>query len=177
MHKFKSWKNKHRICQESRHPELSFQTCLQHALNLLTTLIFLWIVYRDYELCRTEILKNSDGKLHKKLTIPVTLHGIWFHYSQNTKSWTRLEYIVYMSMCLFIWDVLFSMNLSHTYLDLWQINRSWFIIFDTWSQKPLASYRICSPGYWPCRHGVRWRGGSRFSDTSLYFLSITKGHV
>lgn len=65
MHKFKSWKKEHRICQDLRYLEWSFKTSLWHVLNLLITLTFLCNMYRDYEVCLTEILKNIDGKLHK----------------------------------------------------------------------------------------------------------------
>lgn len=104
-------------------------------------------MYRDDELCLTKILKNSEGKPHKKLnnntgyiykthilfyiiiyfmyyyilcTVYYMISGTITH--RNTKSRTMLEYFEYMSMCLFIWGVFFSMNLPHT--NLWHINRS-----------------------------------------------------
>lgn len=104
-YKFMTLKNELRICQESRHPELSFQTCPWHALNLLSTFIFLWFWHRDYELCLTEVLKSSHGK-HKKWTILAVLHGNCNITHRNAKLWTVFEYIIEMSECLVFWVVL-----------------------------------------------------------------------
>lgn len=111
MHKFKRWKNEHRICQDSRHPELSFQTCLLHALNLLTTLIFLWTVYRDYELCLTEILKNSDGKLHKKISNN-TGYTAWYLVPLLTEILNHGQHLDILHTCLCV-------CLSRIYLSVW----------------------------------------------------------
>lgn len=104
-YKFMTLKNELRICQESRYPELSFQTCPWHALNLLSTFIFLWFWHRDYELCLTEVLKSSHGK-HKKWTILAVLHGNCNITHRNAKLWTVFEYIIEMSECLVFWVVL-----------------------------------------------------------------------
>lgn len=95
-----------------------FKPGLWHAVNPLSTLIFLWFGHRGSELCLIEILKNNNGK-HKKWTMLAVLHGNCTIAHRNTTLSTVFEYIVNMPECLFIWVVFFSMNLPHPYLDLW----------------------------------------------------------